>query len=163
MEIRPTQPEDLPTLLDIFEGARHYMAQHGNPHQWVNRPTAEDIRRDMAAGHSYVCLQNHKIVGTFAYIPGPDPTYATISDGEWPDDAPYGVIHRIAGTPGCRGIADAAFAWAFARCDRMRIDTHEDNLIMQAILHKHGFVRCGIILLSDGSPRWAYFKRKTRP
>ena len=144
--------------MEIFKAARSYMAQNANPHQWVNRPTEDDIRNDIANGHSYVCTDNRCIIGTFAYIPGPDPTYATIYNGTWPDEAPYGVIHRIAGTAGHRGVADAAFAWAFTQCDRLRIDTHADNHIMQALLQKHGFVRCGTILLTDGSPRLAYFK-----
>ena len=136
------------------------MVQNGNPHQWVNRPTEEDIREDIAHGNSYVCQEDHRIVGTFAYILGPDPTYATIYEGEWPDNAPYGVIHRIAGTLGSHGVADTAFSWAFTQCNRLRIDTHADNQIMQALLKKHGFLFCGTILLADGSPRLAYFKHQ---
>lgn len=160
MEIRKTTPDDLPAVMDIFSGARRYMAAHGNPHQWVNRPTEDDVRHDMAGGHSYVCTEGDCIVGTFAYLPGPDPTYRTVYGGSWPDDEPYGVIHRIAGTPGHRGVFDAALRWAFAHCSRLRIDTHADNLIMQRLLLDRGFCHCGTILLKDGSPRLAYFKHQ---
>ena len=161
MDIRKTTSEDLPALLTIFQAARAYMTLHGNPHQWVNRPAADDIERDIAAGVSYVCIENGEIAGTFAYIPGPDPTYATIYDGAWPDEAPYGVIHRLAGSAGSHGVAAAAFRFALEQCDHLRIDTHQDNRIMQDLLRKHGFSFCGTILLADGDPRWAYFKRKT--
>ena len=158
MYIRKTTVDDLPHLMAIFKSAREYMAANGNPHQWVNRPAEEDILADLHEGHSYVCVENDTVVGTFAYIPGPDPTYAVIYDGAWPDDAPYGVIHRLAGTQGARGVAAAAFRWGLDQCDHLRIDTHEDNHIMQALLGKYGFSYCGVILLRDGSPRLAYAK-----
>lgn len=160
MYIRKTTTNDLPRVMAIFQEARAYMAANGNPHQWVNRPTEKDILTDIREGHSYVCVDGETVVGTFAYIPGPDPTYARIYDGAWPDDAPYGVIHRIAGSKGARGVAAAAFQWGFGQCDRMRIDTHEDNHIMQALLQKYGFSYCGVILLSDGTPRLAYFRHQ---
>ena len=31
------------------------------------------------------------------FIIGADPTYEVIEDGAWPDNSPYGTIHRIAG------------------------------------------------------------------
>lgn len=43
-----------------------------------------------------------------------------------------------------------------AQIPHLRIDTHEDNKVMQHVLEKYGFVRCGIVYVSDGSPRIAY-------
>ena len=43
-------------------------------------------------------------------------------------------------------------------CESLRADTHEDNKIMQHLLEKNGFVRCGIIHVEDGTPRVAYQK-----
>lgn len=40
----------------------------------------------------------------------------------------------------------------------MRIDTHADNHIMQHVIEKAGFQRCGIIFTDDGTPRIAYQK-----
>ena len=40
----------------------------------------------------------------------------------------------------------------------LRIDTHEDNLVMQHVLEKNGFTKCGIIYLESGDPRLAYEK-----
>ena len=160
MDIRKTVEGDVPRLMTIFSEARSYMAANGNPHQWVGRPTAEDVLTDIRNGHSYVCVDDGEVVGTFAYIPGPDPTYAVIYEGAWPDDEPYGVIHRIAGSKGAHGVVAAAFRWAFAQCDRMRIDTHKDNRIMQHLLMENGFSYCGVILLADGDSRLAYFKHQ---
>ena len=40
----------------------------------------------------------------------------------------------------------------------LRADTHADNKIMQHLLEKNGFTRCGVIHVADGSPRFAYQK-----
>ena len=43
----------------------------------------------------------------------------------------------------------------------MRIDTHTDNKVMQKLLTKLGFQRCGIIyVIEDNYPRYAYEKVK---
>lgn len=43
-------------------------------------------------------------------------------------------------------------------CQSLRADTHADNKIMQHLLEKNGFARCGIIHVEDGTPRVAYQK-----
>ena len=40
--------------------------------------------------------------------------------------------------------------------DYLRIDTHEDNHVMQQAVQKLGFRKCGIIHIADGTPRIAY-------
>ena len=41
------------------------------------------------------------------------------------------------------------------------MDTHTDNVIMQNLLEKMGFKRCGIIyVVEDNYPRYAYEKVK---
>ena len=42
----------------------------------------------------------------------------------------------------------------------IRIDTHEDNRIMQHLLDKYGFAKCGCIYVEDGTPRIAYQKER---
>ena len=44
--------------------------------------------------------------------------------------------------------------------DTIRIDTHHDNLVMQQVLNKHGFMKCGVIYLKNGNPRLAYHYEK---
>ena len=38
MKIRHSIPEDLPRIMEIYDYARRFMAEHGNPNQW-GRPT----------------------------------------------------------------------------------------------------------------------------
>ena len=67
----------------------------------------------------------------------------------------YGTIHRIAGD-GSGGILKTAVAFAKRRISHVRIDTHEDNYVMQKAVTKQGFEKRGIIYIADGSPRLAY-------
>lgn len=158
--IRPAGLEDLPLVMEIYDYARAFMRANGNVTQWVNGyPSEELIRQEIQDGHSFVCTdRDGEIVGTFCFILGDDPTYQQIYDGAWLNDEPYGVIHRM-GTNGKRkGIAEACLDWSFQHSDNIRVDTHRDNLVMQHILEKNGFKRCGIIYVRDGTERIAYQK-----
>ena len=53
----------------------------------------------------------------------------------------------------------ACLDWCTARASQLRADTHADNKVMQHLLEKHGFVRCGIIYVSNGTPRIAYQRK----
>lgn len=158
--IRPAGLEDLPLVMEIYDYARAFMRANGNVTQWVNGyPSEELIRQEIQDGHSFVCTdRDGEIVGTFCFILGDDPTYQQIYDGAWLNDEPYGVIHRM-GTNGKRkGIAEACLNWSFQHSVNIRVDTHRDNLVMQHILEKNGFKRCGIIYVRDGTERIAYQK-----
>ena len=159
MGIRLATYNDISTLLQIFEGAKAIMRKSGNMHQWNGGYPAEDIvRNDIEEGNCLVLCDEGRIIGTMALIKGPDHTYAEI-EGEWPDDAPYYVIHRIATASEGRNVAKQMLDWAFGHigeCRVIRIDTHRDNCIMKHILEKYGFRMCGVIRLDDGSPRDAY-------
>lgn len=163
MIIRHAVPEDMDRMMEIYAYARHFMAEHGNPDQWCRRswPPEALIRSDIAAGNSYVCVCDDRIAGTFFYQYGRniEPAYLTIEAGKWLDDGPYGVVHRLAGSGDAKGVGAFCLDWAFEKCGHLRVDTHEDNYVMQNLLKKSGFVSCGIIhVTEDGTPRLAYEK-----
>lgn len=161
MEIRKTEMDELDEIMAIYAHARQFMAQHGNPNQWGNvKPPKEQIVRDIEAGNSYVCIEQGEIVATFFYKKDVDPTYIKIYDGAWVNDAPYGVVHRIASAGTVKGAGSFCLNWAFAQCGNLKIDTHHDNVVMQNTLKKNGFVYCGIIHLEDGAERLAFQKVK---
>ena len=149
---------DLPRILEIYDAARQYMVQSGNPTQWGDGyPKRELLEQDISQGKSYVIEGEDGVVhAVFFYAPGPDPTYAVIEEGAWLNDKPYGVIHRIAGDGRVRGVLAAAVAFCRKICPQVRIDTHFDNHVMQSALAKQGFQKCGIIYLENGDPRIAY-------
>ena len=164
MRIRHSAEADLWRIMEIYSFARKYMAEHGNPNQWgpANWPPETLIRSDIRNGNSYVCLNDEgNVIGTFFFIHGQDiePTYREITDGAWLDDSPYGVVHRIAGDGSEKGIGEFCINWAFEQCGHLRIDTHGDNIVMQNLVKKLGFVHCGTIYVEeDNNPRLAFEK-----
>lgn len=156
--IRKAEYGDIPVMMEIFDAARRIMRASGNLHQWNDSyPSEEIIRKDIEAGVSYLLeSEDSIIIATMAFISGPDPTYAEIHDGRWPDDNPYHVIHRIAVREPGNNAAVTLLDWAFGQCRTVRIDTHRDNVIMHHILKKYGFAYCGVIHLGNGDPRDAY-------
>ena len=161
MQIRPATAADLPQLMEIFAGARRFMAEHGNPSQWpASYPGKALMAEQIARGVCYVCEADGAIQGTFCLIFGADPTYAVIENGGWPDDAPYATIHRLASAGRMPGVGRFCIDWCGQRADTLRADTHADNHVMQHLLQSSGFVRCGIIYTDNGSPRLAYWRGK---
>lgn len=160
--IRKAVTADLERIMEIFDRARRFMVSTGNPRQWVNGyPRREFIQEEIEQGHCHVCVAPELgIVGTFCLLAGPDPTYREIYDGSWPDDEPYHVIHRLASDGRVKGIGKRCIDWCAERYGNLRVDTHADNRLMQALADRCGFVRCGIIRVADGSPRIAYQRAK---
>ena len=160
MEFRKATTDDLAEIMEIYAHARAFMAQTGNPHQWGDDgyPPEELIREDIRQGVSYVAEADGQIEAVFLFRVGDDPTYHVIEDGSWLNDEPYGVVHRIASAGRVKGSGAQCLQWAFAQCGNLRIDTHDDNLVMQHVLEKNGFVRCGRIYLENGNPRIAFQK-----
>lgn len=183
--IRNATTDDMKIILSIYEYAREQMKQNGNPNQWKDdRPTVASIEKDLQEENLYVveenviqekeivdqtnhennennCNQNKRkqpkqIVGVFALVIGDDPTYQNIENGAWLNEEPYGTIHKIAAVKGAKNILKTALAFCESKIDNLRIDTHEDNQIMQHLIEKYGFQKCGIIYVDDGSPRIAY-------
>ena len=138
---RGARRADLDAILKIYARARQAMADSGNPTQWGDHfPPQELLEEDIDSNRLFLYLVNGELEGVFAFILGPDPTYARIEDGKWLNDTlPYGTIHRLASAS-------------------LRADTHADNKIMQHLLEENGFTKCGIIHVEDGTPRIAYQK-----
>ncbi|MGL5433967.1 MAG: GNAT family N-acetyltransferase [Lachnospiraceae bacterium] len=160
MQIRKTTMEDLQAVMGLYEKARQFMQENGNPGQWgTNHPPREMIVQDIAAGHSYVCTAEGEIAAVFYFAVEPEPDYLAIYEGNWIKDGPYGVVHRITAPMGVKGAAGFCLDWCFRESGgNIRIDTHRENIPMQHLLEKHGYSRCGIIYLQDGAERIAYQK-----
>lgn len=158
--IRKSSPEDLPIILNLRDQAREIMRSYGNVNQWPKGyPPEEKFIHDIKQGFSHVMTDEKGLMaGTFAFIPGPDITYKVIYNGQWLDDKPYYVIHRIASTPDSHGVLDAVLDYCEAIAPNIRIDTHKDNIIMIKGLKKRGYQYCGIIHLLNGDERLAFQK-----
>ena len=164
IRIRKTNETDFKRIMEIYEYARAFMAKTGNPNQWgpTNWPPEALIHEDILKGNSYVCTnEDGRVLGTFFFEYGQDiePTYRDIIDGEWSQNEAYGVVHRIASDGSAKGVGKYCLDWAYEQAGNLRIDTHPDNVVMQKLLEKLGFKKCGIIhVLEDNYPRYAYEK-----
>ena len=158
MTIREAKPADIADIMLVMEAAKGIMRASGNMHQWADGYPSEDaITADMEKKGGFVIEDANKIVGYFAFLASPEPTYAQIYEGQWVDDVQsYHVVHRIASYPDVHGIFSAIMDFCFSRDTNIRIDTHRDNKIMQHNLLKHNFTYCGIIYLLSGDERLAY-------
>ncbi len=135
--------------------------------QWQGiYPNGDDFMLDVRENRAIVMEQDGVVCGIAAAYIGHEPTYDRILDGQWLTDYQvYGIIHRIAVDPCARnaGIASSIVAYLQGLCRKdsirsMRCDTHPDNKIMQHTLEKNGYQKCGIIIVEDGTERFAYEK-----
>ena len=158
--VRIASGYDIDRIMEIYALARDYMRKTGNPTQWSDDyPGVELIESDIDKQRSYVLYDDAGIYGVFYFEIGADPTYSYIEGGAWIDDnEAYGVIHRIASDGTHRRILDETVQYCEGIIHNLRIDTHNDNKIMQAAICRNGFKKCGIIYLPDGDPRIAYQK-----
>ena len=158
--VRKAIASDLSVVLKLIESGRKIMRESGNPNQWgKNHPSTAQLQKDIEDGYSYLLLEEDMAIATFAFIPGPDVTYAKIYDGAWVENVkPYYVIHRVASLPEYHGVMKDILDFCFGVTDNIRVDTHRDNKPMQRCLEKYGFHYCGIIHLLDGDERLAYQK-----
>ena len=158
MDIRIAHKEDLAEVMAVLAAAKGIMRASGNYGQWVGGyPSEGVILDDISKGNGFVVLEDDRIVGYFAFIASPEPTYARIDGGAWLDDErPYHVVHRIGSYPEVHGVFRAVMDWCFERDPNIRIDTHRDNRIMQHCIDRYGFSYCGIIYLESGDERLAY-------
>ena len=149
--IREARPTDINDIMQVMEAAKKIMRASGNMHQWGNGyPSEAVILSDMEKHGGFVVEDADRIVGYFAFLQSPEPTYSKIYDGSWLDDVQsYHVIHRIASYPDVHGVFSDIMDFCFARETNIRIDTHRDNTIMQHNIEKHGFTYCGIIYLAN--------------
>lgn len=156
--IRKAELSDLPSIMPIYDKARETMRRMGNPHQWDSSyPSVALIEEDIRAGYCHVCvLGDGSVCGVFWFGVIDEPTYHRIEDGRWLNEKPYGVIHRLASGGEVRGLGRLVLEWAMAQYPNIRVDTHRDNRVMQHLVSALGFSYCGIIYVSDGSPRLAY-------
>ncbi len=186
MKMRYATTADIEQILAITDSARRFQRQCGF-RQWEDGyPAYDDIAADIAAQGAYIfenegtsakaaditiegsnIVERENIVA-YAYLTGGDAEYDRLS-GIWHYPGPYGVIHRLAIAPGFRGQGLAAQILAMSEAHlaaqgtrAMRIDTGQDNIVMQRILSRADYTCRGLHHFTWG-PRLAYEKPLTQP
>lgn len=162
MIIRKNEEKDIESILSLFNMARKYFKDN-NINQWQGPyPDRIDIIEDIKVGISYV-VEMDEVVGTFVLSFEEDPNYITLVKGQWLNDNPYGVIHRVVVRNDLKGSGIGSFI--FNECKNIclynnihdiRVDTHDDNSSMKSLILKNGFVYCGITTVKDKTLRNIY-------
>ena len=153
MNIRLANTSDTNRIFEIYEYARAYMKAHGNPNQWGdNRPEKSLTKDDIKNQRCYVMEDEGHIFACFVFTIGFEKEY----EAKFPSKDKYGVIHRVASDGSKRGIVERIVDFAKGKVNFLRIDTHEDNKIMQKCIERQNFKRLGIIYLEDNSARILY-------
>ena len=166
MVIRKAKVSDIQEIVEVFSDAKQSMKAAGI-NQWDDEyPGAAEAKRDIENGTAYVICDERQVIGYTCIQFKEDINYARI-DGNWMNEAPYGVIHRTAILSSCKGKGLAGMFFDYAEklakekgIHNMRIDTHKDNVPMQHCIAKHGYTYCGVVYMvnGDGSPRDAFQK-----
>ena len=155
--IRKAELKDLTKLNELYETARRYMRENGNPDQWgTGYPNDEIIIEDIKSG----VLYTDEGVNFAFVLMGEEEAYKTIYEGKWLNNDPYLTLHRVAGNGKVKGVFSQIFEFSLEKMkevgiSNLRIDTHEKNLTMQNAVTRQGFVRCGSVKLREGE-RIAY-------
>ncbi|MFM1524922.1 hypothetical protein [Helcococcus bovis] len=153
--IRLAKIDDFNSILDVYKIARTLMKETGNPNQWGdNRPTEEAVLEDIKASKMYVIEENTEILGVFS-LQDVDYDYVNI-DGKWLNDEKYIVIHKVASSGNKKGIFSEIINYVYSKTKNIRIDTHEDNKVMQKLLVDNGFTYCGVVFIERKLKRRAY-------
>lgn len=162
--IRLATSKDLPALLELYHQARLYMIAQGNPTQWQAYPSKEILSADISAKQLYVLetTPDSRLLGSFVMQLGAEPDYEN-SKSNWASNTlSYVTLHRVASAHILPHTFAEIVRFALAQTKDLynysyiRIDTHKDNLPMQAAIKQANFKYCGKIMLSKGGERLAY-------
>ena len=156
MQVQKARHGQIDEILEIYESARRFMRESGNPTQWQGGyPYPDVVKNDIDKDQLYVICENGEIYGVFAFIKEDDPDYANI-DGAWLNSLPYAAIHRVASAGKRGGIVAACVEYCLTQINNLKIDTHEDNIPMQKSLERIGFSKCGKVFIARAGERIAY-------
>lgn len=151
---RTAAPDDIAEIKELFDCARDFMAQQGNP-QWQDGYPYDDVVHSFVSGSNFRILEiGGKIAAVYSVFDS-DGEYDDI-DGRWLTDGEDGknknylAVHTLAVSPTFRGrgLARAAFKEAEEEArakgkSSIRMDTHVKNQPMQKLLSSCGFAYCG--------------------
>ena len=161
MEMRLAFPEEADLCYQCIEDARSYHKSLGFEQWHPCYPALQTIRDDIAQKIGFVFVDRYDIVGYCCIIIGDEPAYHEIN-GTWKTDRPYAVVHRMAFRSSARGggLSREAIELIKEFCfsnhiDAIRVDTQNENKVMQHILAREGFTYCGLVQF-DGGPKLAY-------
>ena len=164
MELKIATAADIEASYDIILQARAFLKSCGVDQWQKDYPNRDNIVTDINEGKGVVLLDGQAIVGFACVDFDGEPAYDDLK-GEWLDQKPYAVVHRLAVSDQYKGkgIAQLFFREIEKfvkerKIDTIRIDTDDNNAIMKHLLESGGYIYCGTIWF-DNSVKIAYQKQ----
>ena len=167
MTYERTDMTAIDAVTKIIADARTRIGRLGIDQWQYGYPSRDVIAEDIRAGRSFVARdEDGSLCAVFTVIFDGEPVYRENFDGAWQtDENDYLAVHRIAvsGEKLRGGVASGAMKFVEEMAKEMgrksvRIDTHEGNIPMRAMLSRNGYVHCGSVYLENGEHRVAYEK-----
>lgn len=155
MEYGKIGEADIDSVMRMVEAAKERLRRRGVDQWQRGYPCRESIEADVAAGVGMALRDEDGIAAYGAVIFTGEPAYDHIRGGEWLTDGPYAVVHRlcVAEDRLGRGCATEFMrrteSFVRPRAASIRIDTHPDNIPMQGLIRKSGFVYCGDVTIES--------------
>ncbi|MCI2057935.1 MAG: GNAT family N-acetyltransferase [Oscillibacter sp.] len=159
--LRKARRDEAESCYQCIEDARLYHKLMGFEQWHPDYPTLHTLEGDIENGIGYAFTDGDELIGYCCIIIGDEPAYHVIN-GSWKTDRRYAVVHRMAFNAASRGsgLSEKAFSAIKNYCrenevDAIRVDTQDENKVMQHILLREGFAYCGLIEFGGG-PKLAY-------
>ncbi|MEG1492654.1 MAG: GNAT family N-acetyltransferase [Gordonibacter sp.] len=159
---RPAVREDFGQVEKLLDAGHETFAALGIDEGRKKYPSARRLMHSIKNGTTQVVedAQGH-MIAVFAVSFSPDKNYDSAIDGTWLTDTsaqpqPYAEVHWIAVAYGARRRGVGVFILETA--DRIasrggrtsiRADVYPQNVPIQNMLEKHGYTRCGTIVIKD--------------
>jgi RimJ/RimL family protein N-acetyltransferase len=164
IKLRHAAPGEEAFAMDIIDMGKAFLKAQ-NIDQWQSGyPDYACIERDIQNQKGYFLIEGEELLGYLCIDYDGEPAYEGLN-GAWNTDKPYVVVHRMAFSDHARGknISSAAFALVEELSRNkgilsFRVDTDQDNKIMQHVLKKNGFSYTGTIWF-DNSTKIAFDKK----
>lgn len=163
IKLRLVEKSDVDLGMKIIDDARDFLKEQGIDQWQDGYPHVCDIENDISQSKAYFVVCDDEILGYICIDFDGEKAYEKI-EGKWSYDEPYVVVHRMAFLKKSRGknLSGKVFDLVEKICaDRkvyyFRIDTSNENEIMQKLLKRKNFAYCGTIYYDK--PRMAFDKR----
>lgn len=151
MNFRKSSTNDIEKIVSIINDAKDYFKEN-KIDQWQGvYPNQTDIKKDIANCTSYILEDKDEVVGTVSLSFEVENAYYEIC-GEWLSNDKYLTIHRMAIKNSYKGsnvssllIKNIERITIENNIYSIKVDTHEDNLVMKKFLEKNGFLYCGVV------------------
>lgn len=141
----------------LTEACAQHLLEQGIAQWNENYPSMEVLKKDLAAGNSYVYIINGDLVGTVMFSQEKDPLYEPI---QWstPDSDSY-YVHRLAVHPEVQGQGIARAMMDFVESEiknrggtAVRLDTFSLNPRNNKFYKARGYTQLGDIYFAHKSP-----------